>query len=226
MRLYVAGAGGHARELHSYIEDLRRAGWPGEVVGFLDDGLPTGLHGKLTVLGAISTRVLPKLNRGFFYITALGSNLVRRRVVERIEELYGNALKPWTLIHPSAYIGEEIEIGAGTSVAPGAILTAKISLGRHCMVNVKASVSHDCIVGDYVNINPSATVCGSVTVGEGAYIGAGATVIERVTIGAWSIIGAGSVVTRDIPANVTAVGVPARIIKSAGLLPCQVPAAR
>jgi acetyltransferase-like isoleucine patch superfamily enzyme len=69
------------------------------------------------------------------------------------------------------------------------------------------------VIGDFANINPGATVCGWVTIGEGAYIGAGAVIKDRVSIGAWSTIGAGAVVVRDIPPNVTAVGVPARITK-------------
>jgi len=50
-------------------------------------------------------------------------------------------------------------------------------------------------------------------IGEGCYIGMGANVIQGITIGPWSIIGAGAVVIRDIPPHVTAVGVPARVIK-------------
>jgi acetyltransferase EpsM len=69
------------------------------------------------------------------------------------------------------------------------------------------------VVGDYVNINPSATVAGNARIGDGVFVGAGATVIDRVSIGEWTIIGAGAVVVRDLPPHVTAVGVPARIIK-------------
>jgi acetyltransferase EpsM len=73
-------------------------------------------------------------------------------------------------------------------------------------------------VGDFANINPAATICGWVTIGEGAFIGAGSTIKDRVSIGAWSIIGAGAMVLRDIPPNVTVVGVPARIVKYTGSL--------
>ena len=41
--------------------------------------------------------------------------------------------------------------------------------------------------------------------------------IEKVKIGAWTTVGAGAVVTQDLPAGVTAVGVPARIIKQQGM---------
>jgi len=50
-----------------------------------------------------------------------------------------------------------------------------------------------------------------ITVGNNVWIGAGTTVLAGVTIGDNSVIGAGSVVTRDIPANVVAFGVPCRV---------------
>ncbi len=52
-----------------------------------------------------------------------------------------------------------------------------------------------------------------VTVGNNVWIGVGATVLAGVTIGDNSVIGAGSVVTKDIPANVVAVGVPCRVLR-------------
>ena len=52
-----------------------------------------------------------------------------------------------------------------------------------------------------------------ITVGNNVWIGAGSTVLAGVTIGDNAVIGAGSVVTRDIPANVVAVGVPCRVVR-------------
>jgi sugar O-acyltransferase (sialic acid O-acetyltransferase NeuD family) len=213
--LVIIGAGGHGRELFSYLKDLERAGWTGKLRGYLDDGLAPGLYGRIEVLGPVDSLNLqtdgsPDQRR---YLTAFGSNPLRRQMVERLTGFYGEALTPWTLIHPQTSIGEDVEIGEGTCLAPGVILTTRTTIGRHCILNVKASVSHDCRVGDFVNINPGATICGSVTVGEGANIGAGAIVKERISIGSWSVIGAGAVVVRDIPSNVTAVGVPARVTR-------------
>src|ERR1041384_372565 len=204
--LYIVGAGGHGREVYAYVQDLQRAGLKDALRGYLDDGVAPGKYGRLEVLGPIDG--LPSDGGSGIrrYLTACGSNAIRRSIVERLTAIYGETLAPWTLVHPSVYIGQDIEIGAGTCIAPGAILTTKTRIGRHCIVNVKVSVSHDCVVGDFVNINPGVTICGSVTIGEGANIGAGAVVKERISIGAWSIIGAGAVVIRDIPPNVTAVG--------------------
>ncbi len=53
-----------------------------------------------------------------------------------------------------------------------------------------------------------------IAVGNNVWIGAGVTVLAGVTIGENSVIGAGSVVTRDIPANVVAVGSPCRVLRA------------
>lgn len=52
-----------------------------------------------------------------------------------------------------------------------------------------------------------------ITIGNNVWIGAGSTVLAGVTIGDNSVIGAGSVVTKSIPANVVAVGVPCKVIR-------------
>ena len=60
---------------------------------------------------------------------------------------------------------------------------------------------------------PSVNVSGESTIGEGVYVGVGAKLINRLTVGDNTIIGAGAVVAKDLPANCTAVGVPAKVIK-------------
>ena len=52
-----------------------------------------------------------------------------------------------------------------------------------------------------------------VHIGENVWLGAGVIVLPGVTIGENSVIGAGSVVTKDIPANVVAVGNPCRVLR-------------
>jgi acetyltransferase EpsM len=67
-----------------------------------------------------------------------------------------------------------------------------------------------------VNLNPGAVVAGRARIGAGCYVGAGATIIDQIEVGAWTVIGAGAVVIRHLPEHVTAVGVPARVIKAGG----------
>lgn len=211
--IYIIGAGGHGRELNSYVRDLQRARWRGALRGFLDDAIAPGGYNGVSVVGAIDALREADLAAEPGYITAFGDNRIRRKVVARLETLYDEKLRPWTLIHPSALVGCGSEIGEGTCLAPGSIVTAKTTIGRHAILNVKAAVSHDCTLGDFVNINPGATVCGWVSIGEGAYIGAGAVIKDRINVGPWSVVGAGAVVVRDVPAHTTVAGVPARIME-------------
>ncbi len=55
-----------------------------------------------------------------------------------------------------------------------------------------------------------------VHIGKNCWLGAGVLVMPGVTIGDNSVIGAGSVVTKDIPANVVAVGNPCRVLREIG----------
>lgn len=55
-----------------------------------------------------------------------------------------------------------------------------------------------------------------VHIGNNVWIGAGAIILPGITIGDNSVIGAGSVVTKDVPANVVAVGNPCRVLREIG----------
>lgn len=207
--LVIIGAGGHGAEVAAYALDLDY-----QLLGALDDGKPPGPWHCSHILGGISD--LPELVRKYGevgYITALGSNSLRQKIICQIEELALPGLKAVTLRHTSAWSGVDVEIGEGTLLAPGSFVTTRARIGHHSILNVKASVAHDCVVGDYCNLNPGATLCGSVNLGNGCSIGAGAVVIEKRCIGERVIVGAGAVVIDDIPPDVTVIGVPARIIK-------------
>jgi sugar O-acyltransferase (sialic acid O-acetyltransferase NeuD family) len=214
--IIIIGAGGHGSELYSYLRDLIALGQPISVAGFVDEHKPRGSWGNTEIIGNFQN--LKELleqhpEARFQYITAVGNNQIRKQMVQQVENLGVINLKPFTLLHPQALVGHEIEVGEGTCLTPGSIITTRTHIGSHSILNVNASVSHDCTVGDFVNINPRTAICGNVKIGEGCYIGAGATIIDKVSIGEWTVIGAGAVVINDIPPYCTAVGVPARVIK-------------
>ena len=62
---------------------------------------------------------------------------------------------------------------------------------------------------------PDLEITKPITVGNNVYIGNNTIILPGVTIGNDVVIGAGAIVTRDIPDNSVAVGVPARVIKTA-----------
>ncbi|KAL5333146.1 trimeric LpxA-like protein [Aspergillus crustosus] len=130
--------------------------------------------------------------------------------------------------------GEGIYIEAPLSVDYG----CNISVGKSFYANFNLTVL-DCglvTIGDNVEIGPNVSIITAehyteinarranrgkeftrqVIIGNDCWIGAGVTILAGVTIGEGCTVGAGAVVKRDIPAFRIAVGVPARVVGSAG----------
>ena len=75
------------------------------------------------------------------------------------------------------------------------------------------TVGHDAMIDNYCSFMPSVNISGEVKVGEVVFVGTGAQIINQVEIGYNTIIGAGATVVKSLPANCTAVGMPAKPIK-------------
>jgi sugar O-acyltransferase (sialic acid O-acetyltransferase NeuD family) len=143
-------------------------------------------------------------------VISIGANATRKKVAERL----GGTIGFGKAVHAATCISNRAKVNEGTVIMAGATVNADTTIGRHCIINTNASIDHDCVIGDFAHISPNATLSGDVQVGEGTHIGAGASVIQGIRIGNWCTIGAGTVVIRDIPDHSTAVGNPARIIKT------------
>lgn len=101
----------------------------------------------------------------------------------------------------------------GSSLGYGSVVSAlkRIEIGEGTMV------SPYCCIYDHDHkmplINPDEYKIEPVKIGNKSWIGAHSTILKGVTIGNNVSIGAGAVVTKDIPDNAVAVGIPAKIIK-------------
>ncbi len=83
-------------------------------------------------------------------------------------------------------------------------------MSQGAVINTAATLDHESHVGPFAHIAPGCGIAGRVMIGEGAFIGLGTQVIDKIRIGRWTTVGAGSVVVRDLPAGVTALGIPAK----------------
>lgn len=200
-RLFLYGAGGHAKVIADMAEDLQLP-----LVGAFDKNLLIEfLLDKYPV--HLNTNSIDLDDQDCF-VVAIGSNALRKRIVET--EL--NKRNFISLIHPSAVLSKYAEIEEGTVVMAGVSINVDVQIGRHCIINTNASIDHDCVIEDYVHISPNVALAGNVLVGEGTHIGIGACVIQGINIGKGCVIGAGATVIRDVPDGLTVVGNPAKVI--------------
>jgi sugar O-acyltransferase (sialic acid O-acetyltransferase NeuD family) len=117
------------------------------------------------------------------------------------------------LIHPTAILGANVEIGEGVIIGPGTIIAPNCHIGDFTLINRGISIGHDTEIGEFATIGPRSAIAGMVKIGRNTTVGIGATVIDGVTIGENSFVGAGAVVVGDVPDNVVVVGVPAKVLR-------------
>ncbi|MDH2444901.1 sugar O-acetyltransferase [Amnibacterium sp. CER49] len=121
-------------------------------------------------------------------------------------------------VKPPIYVdyGENIHLGARSFINSSctALDVAPITIGEDCMIGPDVQLLTPTHPIDPAPRRAHLEAALPITIGNNVWLGGGVIVCPGVTIGDNSVIGAGSVVTRDIPANVIAVGSPARVIRS------------
>lgn len=209
-KIVIIGAGGFGREVKMLIDQINAIEKRYEFIGYYDDGKPKGekING-FPVLG--NTDDLNAIKEPVLVALALGNPSHKKKVVE---QLNNSNVTFETLIHPSVIRGSDlVTIGKGTVICAGCIITCNIDIQDYVIINLACTIGHDTVIKNYVSLMPGINVSGEVVLEEGVYIGTGAKIINQLTIGQNSTIGAGAVVSKSIPENCTAVGIPAKPIK-------------
>jgi|688.fasta_scaffold28957_6 sugar O-acyltransferase (sialic acid O-acetyltransferase NeuD family) len=119
-----------------------------------------------------------------------------------------------TVISDDSFVSNTSKIGSGCVINPKCTIAGKTIIGDNVFINRNVSIGHHTIIGNNTSINPGVNIAGHIEIGENCQIGMGATILDHIKIGNNTVIGAGSVVTKDVPDNVVAYGVPSKIIKN------------
>lgn len=206
--LVVVGGGRHAREVFQIIRDVNSDSPVFDVLGYVADGRRDDAAPSLRSVAYLGP-VAAAEGLGARYVIGIGDGGARA-VLDR--QLTGAGLVAATLVHPSASVGDGVIIGPGSVLFQGVRLTVDIELGRHVHCSLNSSVSHDSRLASYVTLSPGVVLAGGVSIGEEATLGINSSVLPRVSVGDRSVVGAGAVVTTSVGPDVTAVGVPARVV--------------
>lgn len=177
-----------------------------------------------------------RMHNGELYLCSDES--IMSEQVKCLEKLYDyNATRPSEALRRRELLSEMFaEIGENCYIEPP--LRANfggrhVHFGKNVYANFNLTLVDDThiYVGDYTMFGPNVVVASAghpilpslrekayqynfpVRIGKNCWIGAGVVIVPGVTIGAGTVIGAGSVVTKDIPANVVAVGNPCRVLR-------------
>lgn len=113
--------------------------------------------------------------------------------------------------------GEKLVIRFGTYVNRYTMFDAHehLEIGRHCMIGPHCYFTDaDHGIASSIPVGQQPMKTAPLVIEDDVWIGAGVIVLSGVRIGRGAVIGAGSVVTADIPPNVIAAGVPARVMRS------------
>lgn len=129
---------------------------------------------------------------GDVFVCALGDPESKRKYVELMMQKGGQFV---SVVHPSVYIGRNVDFGVGCIIGPNTTLTSDIVLGNHVIINANASINHDDRIGDYTTICPGCHLAGRVQIGRQVFMGIGVSVIPDISLGDGVFVGAGAVVT-------------------------------
>lgn len=197
MKLTIIGASGHGKVVADIAE---KCGY--DEIEFLDDNESIDCCGKWRVVSPSSDAATVQND----LFIAIGDARIRSQLMERFSDKHFPVL-----IHPSAVIADDVEIGEGSVVMAGAVINPSVTIGRGCIVNTCSSVDHDCLLGDYVHLAVGAHLSGTVSIGNRTWIAIGASISNNVCICGDCIIGAGAVVIRDIAQPGVYIGIPAKL---------------
>lgn len=196
-KIVFFGTGAVAAELTSYLED---SDW-GEKCGFEIKGYVTSDEAGIVnwknykyskpYLGLLDNYTIQPDD---YFVLALGNNVVKRMLVERIRSFGG---KFTTLIHPTATIAKTAQLGEGNIICPFVMIGPNVIIGDFNHLTSQSIISHDSIVGDY-NFFATALLCGHTVVGDDNYMGIRVTTIPEITIGNRNKLQAGMIVDKNI----------------------------
>jgi UDP-perosamine 4-acetyltransferase len=202
----ILGMGGHSKVVISILESYKDY----EIVGLIDK-YPGNVGKQVGCYNVIGHQedLDDFIRKGYnIYFIAIGDNYIRGKLFNYLKS-FNCEIPP--LIHRSVRHEKDLIIKEGIQLCAGVIVATGVSIAENAIINTGVIIDHESVIGKNCHISSGVTITGKVYIGENSFIGAGSTVLPFIKVGNDTIVGAGSVVVEDIPDNVVAYGMPARV---------------
>lgn len=208
-KIAIVGAGGFGREVKMLIDQINEKTPLYEIVGFYDDKTHANIINGIPYLGAIEN--INEIDYSVCLAIAIGDPATKKKIIDNI---HNENIEYPNLIHPSVIIGKDnVFLGKGNIICAGVIITIDIEIENFVILNLSCTLGHDTKIKSFCSFMPTVNISGEVLIHNSVYVGTGAKIINLLEIGENTIVGAGAVVAKSLPANCTAVGIPAKPIK-------------
>lgn len=203
--LIIIGAGGMGRTMYDMAQESYGYNTEYDIIGFIDDNINAleNFCNYPPILAPIQG-YQPKSDEVF--ICSIGG-IARKSCMEEIIAKGGQFL---TMIHSTARIGTNVQIGEGTIVGAFTTIGADAKVGKYNLIQSYTVIGHDSVVGDWNRIDTHVTLVGGTIVQNGVDIHTSAMISHNVTIENKSRVAACSFVIRRVKEGTTVMGNPAK----------------
>ena len=140
------------------------------------------------------------------FILGVGIPTIKKLLVEKILKKGGSFA---SLIHPTAVIGFNVEIGEGVVIFPNTVISADVKIGNYVYINSSCTLDRDSSVGEYSTLCCGCDLTDHVKVGNAVFLSSHVTTVPNAQIGDNTFVGINSFVIGNIKPNIKVLSNPA-----------------
>lgn len=207
--LLIIGARGWGREIYNMLPDCIGYGTDYTIKGFLDDKVDAmeGMPGYPEIIGSVENY---EIQEDDVFICALGDAHWKKHYAEIIMNKGGKFIN---IIHNTASIGRNTQIGLGCIITDNVGISCDITIGDFVTFQSYTIIGHDARIGNYCHLGCRSFMGGYSVLGDTTTIQTNSIVLPHVIIGKNCMVGAGSVVIKKVKDDTTVYGNPATVLK-------------